>query len=323
MTTKAIIDNSAANISVEYFSDNAIAGFIASRHAAPTTAKTYRSRIRQMLKYFAAQGISEPATADLDNFINKLREDGKSDATLRLTNTVMRKFFGYLFKHGIYRDVAADCEPLRLDKSTTHNRESLSDAQAKKLLASVKGEDIISKRDRAIVSLALCTGLRTCEISRANIENFIDCGDYYQLNVRGKRRQKADEKVKVALPVATLINEYLNLRGGVEDNSPLFASTSNNNSKYGNRLSEQSVGKMIARRMKLAGIKTKNNSAHSTRHYAAETALNCGVDIRDVKSMLRHRSLNTTLIYIEDLAVKKRRAELAVAASLFGGALKE
>ncbi len=320
MAATAIIGNTAAVVNVEYFSDNAIAGFIASRHAAPTTAKTYRSRIRQMLKYFAAQGISEPATGDLDNFINKLRDEGKSDATLRLTDTVMRKFFGYLFKHGIYRDVAADCEKLRLDKSATHNKESLSDSQAKKLLASIKGEDLISKRDKAIIALALCSGLRVCEISRANKENFKECGDYYQLNVQGKGRQQADEKVKVALPVAKMINEYLKLRGVVDEDAPLFASAANNNSKYGYRLSAQSVGKMIARRMKLSGVKTQNNSAHSTRHFAAETALNAGIDIREVQSMLRHKNLNTTLIYVTDLAVKKRRAELAVAESLFGGA---
>ena len=150
--------------------------------------------------------------------------------------------------------------------------------------------------------------------------NFVDCGDFYTLAVIGKRRTKADEKVKIAPVVAQMINSYLDARGSVDDDAPLFASLSNNNSKYGNRLSAQSVGKLIARYMKLSSIKTKANSAHSTRHYAAETALNAGIDIREVQSMLRHRSLNTTLIYISDMAVKKRRAELAIADSLFGGA---
>ena len=217
------IDNTAV-ISVENFGDTTIEAFIASRHCSKNTAKTYRNSIRQMLKFFAANKITAPATADVDAFINTLRADKKSDSTIRLYSTTTKLFFNYLDKQGVYKNVAADMVPLKLRKAMTHKKKSLTDAQAKKLLASVKGEDIISKRDRAILSLALCTGLRTCEISRANIENFIDCGDYYQLNVRGKRRQKADEKVKVALPVATLINEYLNLRGGVEDNSPLFAS---------------------------------------------------------------------------------------------------
>ena len=319
----ATVDNTA-NISVENFSDTSIEGFIASRHCSENTARTYRNGIRQMLKYFAAQAITAPTTADVDNFINKLRADKKSDSTLRLYVTITKLFFSYLAKHGIYRDVAADCEPLRLDKSTTHNKESLSDAQAKKLLAAVKGSDVKARRDKAIIALALCTGVRTIEISRANVENFVDCGSYWTLAVIGKRRTKADEKVKVAPIVAKMINDYLNLRGSVEDDAPLFASNANNNSRYGVRLSAQSVGKTIARYMKLAGIKTKFNSAHSTRHFAAETALNAGINIREVQSMLRHRSLNTTLIYISDLAVKQRRAELAIADSLFGGvALKE
>ena len=318
--TKMIAKVDTVAIAIEHFGDNSIAGFIASRHSSENTAKTYRNGIRQLLKYFAAKNITTPTTADCDAFINSLRAAKKSDSTIRLYVTIAKLFFKYLAKHSIYSDVAAEIEPLKLDKSTTHNKESLSDVQAKKLLAAVKGSSLIALRDKAIIALALTTGVRTIEISRANKENFVDCGDFYTLAVIGKRRTKADEKVKIAPVVAQMINSYLDARGSVDDDAPLFASLSNNNSKYGNRLSAQSVGKLIARYMKLSGIKTKANSAHSTRHYAAETALNAGIDIREVQSMLRHRSLNTTLIYISDMAVKKRRAELAIADSLFGGA---
>lgn len=320
--TKAIATvNDMAVASVENFGDTTIEGFIASRHCAKTTAKTYRNGIRQMLKYFAAKAITAPTTGDVDGFINNLRANKKSDATIRLYSATLKLFFAYLGKQGIYRDVAADIEPLRLKKAKTHKKSSLTNAQAQKLLAAVKGDSVISLRDKAIVALALQTGLRTCEISRANVGNFNDCGSYWTLDVIGKGCSSADAQIKVAPQVAEMINEYLDARGSCADDEPLFTSTSHNTgwqkNSYGARLSEQSVGKLIAKYMKVAGVKNSKTSAHSTRHYTACQALRNGISLLEIKSCLRHSSISVTTIYIEDLSVEERQAELSVASSLF------
>ena len=306
-------------ISVENFGDTTIEGFIASRHCSPNTAKTYRNSIRQLLKFFTANNITAPATADVDAYINSLRADKKSDKTIRLYSTTTKLYFAYLEKQGIYRDVAADMEPLKLRKATTHNKKSLSDMQAKKLLAVFKGGDIISLRNKAIIALCLTCGLRTVEVARANVGDFHEDNGYWTLDVIGKGHQQADATVKVATPVAEMIQAYLDKRGNVADNEPLFTSTSNNNSKYGNRYSEQSVGKMIKAAMKDAGIKDKKITAHSTRHFAATAAIKAGVDIREVSAMLRHTSVVVTSVYLHDISLETRRAELAVADSLFSG----
>ncbi|MGD7478534.1 tyrosine-type recombinase/integrase, partial [Ralstonia pseudosolanacearum] len=191
------------------------------------------------------------------------------------------------------------------------------DKQAKALLNAIKGSSLIALRDKAIIALALCTGLRTCEISRANRGDFKDAGDYWTIDVVGKGHQTADATVKVPSAVAELIQAYLDKRGNVADDEPLFASTSNNNSKYGNRYSEQSVGKMIKRMMIKVGINDKRISAHSTRHYCATCACKSGIDIREVGSMLRHSSIVVTSVYLHDISLETRRAEMAVADVLF------
>ena len=310
-------------ISVENFGDTTIEGFIASRHSAPNTQKTYRSSVRQLLKFFKVNNITAPATADVDAYINSLRAAKKSDKTIRLYSTTMKLYFAYLEKQGIYRDVAADMEPLKLRKATTHNKKSLSDMQAKKLLAVFKGDDIISLRNKAIIALCLTCGLRTVEVARANVGDFHEDDGYWTLDVIGKGHQQADATVKVATPVAEMIQAYLDKRGSVCDDEPMFTSVSHNvnwkNNSYGVRYSEQSVGKMIKAAMKDAGITDKKITAHSTRHYAATTAIKRGVDLREVSAMLRHASLNVTMTYLHDLSLQTRRAELAVADSLFGG----
>lgn len=313
--------NDTAIVTVEHFSDTTIDAFIASRHCSPNTARTYRNSLRQMLKFFALKSITEPTTADVDNFINSLRADKKSDSTLRLYTTTAKLFFSFLAKNKIYRDVAADCAPLKLRKSSTHKKKSLTDKQAKALLNAVEGNNLISLRDRCIIALALQTGLRTCEISRANLGDFKDAGDYWTLAVIGKGHLQADSQVKVAPVVAEMILDYLNLRGKVADDEPLFVSTSHNvlwkGNSYGRRLSEQSIGKLIKRYMLKVGIKDKKISAHSCRHFAATTAIKSGVDIREVSAMLRHTSIVITATYLHDLSLETRRAELTVADVLF------
>ena len=311
-------------ISVEYFSDTTIAAFVASRHGSANSCKTYHNATRRLVRYFADNGISQPTTSDFDSYINTLRAAGKSASTLRLYSTVGKMFFTYLEKQGIYRNVTSDAAPLKLRKSSTHNKKALTDTQAKKLLSAVKGDNEIALRDRCIIALALQTGLRTVELSRANVGDLEDAGDYYTLAVQGKGRLAKDETVKVALPVAKLILAYLNLRGVTDENAPLFTSKSRNvgwaKNSYGVRLSEQSIGKLIKSYMRIAGINDARITAHSTRHYAATTAIKSGCDIREVTAFLRHTSVVVTSTYLHDISLETRRAELAVADSLFGAA---
>lgn len=307
--------NATAIVGVEYFSTSVIDEFIASRHASENTNRTYRNALNQLIKFFAQNHISTPQESDVDNFVNTLKASKKSAATLRLYTTVTKSFFSFTARKAIYPNVAADVT-LKLRKTNTHSKRALTNEQAQKLLASVEGNDVLAKRDRAILALALTCGLRTCEISRANVGNLrADAGGGY-LDVQGKGRLTADATVKIAPKVFSLLQSYLEMRGELADDSPLFISESRQN--RGVRLSVQSVQKMIKRRLQAAGVYAKNAvTPHSCRHFAATCALKGGVDVREVSAMLRHSSLNVTLVYAHDISLETRRAENVVADSLF------
>ena len=196
--------NNAAVVNVEYFSDDVINGFVASRHGSVNSQRTYKNAVKALVKYFAAKSITAPAAVDIDNYINCLRGSNKSASTIRLYVTVVKMFFSFLQKQGIYCDVARDVEPLRIKKSTCHKRDALTQDQAQKLLAAIVGNDEKSLRDRAIVALALQCGLRTVEIERANVDDLTDAGGYFELVVQGKGDTSKDSEqvVKVAPRVA-------------------------------------------------------------------------------------------------------------------------
>lgn len=321
--------NAAEITAVEYFGDNVIQAFVESRHGSANSQRTYRNAVKRLVVFFSEKGITAPTTADVDAFINSLRAEGKAAATIRLYVTVTKLFFAFLEKKGIYRDVAAESEPLKLKKKVGHSKSALSDEQAKTLLASITGTDEKNLRDKAIVALCLTCGLRTVEIERANVEDLTDAGNYFELQLQGKGmtdKSDSDQVVKVMPVVAKMIFAYLAARGSVmkdtlyskESATPLFTSTARNASS-GRRLSAQSTGKMIKARMVALGINSKKLTAHSTRHYAATCAIKAGIDLRDVSSMLRHHSITTTMTYLHDISRENRKAEMAVADSLFGG----
>lgn len=319
-------------IGAEIFGTETISAFL-SKCRSDNTRKTYSNAITQLQKFFAQKGRVQPNEDSVNEFFADLAAKKKSPSTRRLYLTVTKNYFAFVAKRGIYPDVAAEVKE-EFKKGTTHKKSALTVNQAQKLLRAVKGDDLLSLRDRAIIALALQTGVRTCEIERANIEDFNpnQDGEGYLLAVTGKGHSDADATVRVAPAVVELILAYLDLRGEPDLKAPLFASTSRNikwkKNKYGVRLSAQSVQKIIKRAMIEVGIRSKDAakdtnkkiSPHSCRHFAATTAIKAGIDIREVAAMLRHTSVNITAIYLHDMQATTRRAEMAVADTLFGGA---
>lgn len=321
---KALVkDENSAIVTIEYFSDKVVDEFINSRSANKNTQSKYRRIIRQMMKYFTSKNVTAPSEDDANLYIDTLRNEKKSDYTIRLYSTVMKSFFAFCGRKGYYADVTADVK-VALRKSKTHNRKALTQNQAERLISAIKGNDVQSLRNKAIIALALTTGVRTVEIERANVKDFSEANGYWELKVQGKGRLTADEIVKVAPWVAQWINTYLDNRGEVKSdedgNTPLFASTARNNCRYGSRYSAQSVGKMIKATMISVGINDEKITAHSTRHYAATTAIKQGVDLREVSAMLRHSTVDVTMTYLHDISIETRRAEMSVASSLVSAA---
>lgn len=287
--------------------------FISSRAVCEKTADKYRRVIKQVLRYFEAKKIAAPTVTDIISYLSVLRAEKKSDYTLRLYVTVIKLFFKFLSLRGYYPNCAADVK-LHLKKSTSHNRKALTQSQAELLISAVKGSDLQALRDKAIIALALTTGLRTIEISRADVADLAPAVDCFYLRIQGKGRITKDETVKIMPWVIQLIFNYLDLRGVMDAHEPLFASVAHNH--FGDRLGAESISKMIKRTMQGVGINDAQITAHSTRHFAATCAIKQGVDLREVSAMLRHSNLNVTMIYLHDISLENREAEKKIAATL-------
>jgi integrase/recombinase XerC len=108
------------------------------------------------------------------------------------------------------------------------------------------------------------------------------------VRVMGKGRK--ERIVPVGTKAIEALKSYLETRGIMEEESPLFV-----NLRKG-RLTDRSVARLVKKYGRHSGIFRKI-SPHSLRHTFATHLLDAGADLREIQEMLGHVSLSTTQRY--------------------------
>lgn len=278
----------------------------------PRSAETYKKASRQLITYFQDQGISHPERSDLITWRDHLLQDHKP-TTVQLYLTAAKLFFQWTEQEGIYPNIAKHIKAPKISKD--FKKDYLSSRQARKVLGSMPKESEADLRNYAIIALMLTTGLRDIEVSRSNIEDLSVSGDSTVLFIQGKGRDEKAELVKVEGPVEDAIREYLQIRRPAAGSEALFTSTSNNSK--GKRISTRSVSKIVKDALQAAGFDSDRLTAHSLRHTAGTLALINGAELPQVQQMLRHKNINTTMIYSHILDRAKNDSEARIAKALF------
>ena len=170
------------------------------------------------------------------------------------------------------------------------------------------------KRLFAMYQLAVNAGLRTIEISRANIKDLETKGGQSWLYIWGKGRSEADQKKPIAPEVAESIKDYLKSRTDhYTGNSPLFVSTGNRSG--GNRIAPTTISTMLKKAMQEAGFDSEKLTAHSLRHSAGTAAMEAtGDNIYLAQEYLRHSDPKTTERYTHR---QKDAAQAAIAKQIY------
>lgn len=291
--------------------------------------RTYRGAIRQLHKYFCERGVNiiNATEADVKDWLKYLKGN-KAKSTVQMYLVAVRLFYSFLVKEEIITEnpCKAGGENLKagvkVDREK-HHRDYLSPEKAKELFEKMPAGTEKELRDKAIVALMCTTGLRCIEVSRALYEDWRTLGNCEVLYIQGKGHDEKDDCVKISPVVGNIIRDYLKVRfKGTEppNTAYLFISTSRNHAKLDkdDELSTQAIRAIVKQAMKIIGFDDRRHTAHSLRHTAATLALRTGEKIENVQNVLRHKNIQTTLIYAKALEREKNNAELAVSNLIFG-----
>lgn len=305
------IGASEVQVQIPLLDSSLIQSWLKFSAVSEKSAATYIISLKQLARYFDENNITAPTRNDLENWRDELIDDGKAASTICLYLSAAKLFFRWLAMEGIYKNIADNLKNrVRVDH-TNHKKDALSATQAKDLQRAVKGTDVKALRDKAIIALLLSTGIRSIEVVRADVADIRYISGRPYLFVQGKGRSEKSESVLLAPKVKSAIDAYLKARGKVAKNAPLFVSTSRRNLNA--RLQTQSVSRMIKANLRRIGLDSPTITCHSLRHTAATTMIEHGVELFNVQMVLRHKSLNTTMIYNNSLSRKKNTAELTAA----------
>ena len=287
--------------------------FINYLDASPKTVETYKKALRQFFNYIGVHGIRKPQREDVLAFRDDLKASGLKPTTVQNYITATRIFFKWTEQEGLYPNIAEHVKGAKLDKN--HKKDYLTSRQAKEVLAGVQTDSEEGLRNYAILSLMVTGGLRTIEVSRADVGDLRTVGENTVLFVQGKGREEKTEYIKISAPVEKAIRSYLKARENVEEGQPLFTSTSNNS--RGKRITTRTVSGVVKTALRNAGYDSARLTAHSLRHTAITLALLAGREITEVQQFARHANLNTTMIYNHALDQAKNGCSDAITNAIF------
>ena len=286
--------------------------FIGFLDVSPKSIDTYRASINRLFEYFRSRSITHPTRQDILQYRERLKRDYKP-SSISLHMTACRLFFRWTAQEGYYPNVADHVKGAKLDRG--YKKDYLTSSQVKAVFGTAESDTETSKRDYAILALMVTAGLRCIEVERANIEDLRTAGDSAVLYIQGKGHEEKTEYVKVVPQVEKAIREYLKTRGESNGKAPLFASASNNS--RGGRMTTRSISRIVKSHMIEAGYNSDRLTAHSLRHTCATLNLLNGGTPQETQQLLRHTSLNTTMIYSHALERANNNSEARVAAAIF------
>lgn len=199
----------------------------------------------------------------------------------------LRGFLKFLGRNNI--NIPAP-DKIELGKTQRKEIEFLDRDEVDRLLLAPKGEKIESLRDRAILEMLFCSGLRVSELVSLNREDFSLQKNEFSVTGKGDKRRV----VFLSEPAQTALYQYLKKR---QDPDPaLFVRHHKASKQEDLRLSVRTVQRIVKKYAIHAGI-TKSIHPHTLRHSFATDLLRNGADIRSVQAMLGHSSISTTQVY--------------------------
>lgn len=266
-----------------------------------TTRKEYLREVYDYLFSLDELPVQQAGKLNVVSFLVS-KQESAGDKTRNRTLSAIRSFYASLIDF----ELATRNPALEVKKSKTEKNKIpvyLEEQELKRVLTYVEGR--YRDRNLAIFLLMGYCGLRVGEVHRMNLSHFKK--DKGTLEVLGKGRKWNE------IPLPELVVEYL-VKVEEERIQPYSAKEEAFFvSQKGRRLSIRQIQKIAAEvfdafKQDHPQMSDMKLSCHKLRHSFATMLLSNNVDIRVVKELLGHASIETTMIYTHINDEQKRSA---------------
>ena len=277
----------------------------AERNASRYTVRNYTHDLLDFFNFLKSKKISSLNEVDkhvVRDYLSYLVKEGFVKASIARKLSAIRSFYRYLLREKIVTTspVATTSSP-KLDKRLPS---FLTTEETVRLLEAPDLSTPQGQRDRALMELLYASGLRVSELVNLNLEQ-VNL-DSREIRVWGKGSKET--MVLMGEPAAEALSAYLRQGRpkllGKKRSSALFLN------RYGGRLPEQRVQRILQKYANIAGI-DKGVHPHMLRHTFATHLLDGGADLRVVQELLGHANLSSTQIYTHVTKTQARKVYLS------------
>ena len=302
----------------KFFTDR----LLLQRQASPATIAAYRDTYRMLLGFISNRRKLAPATldfADLDAptiaaFLTHLETERHNSTRSRNARlAAIHSLFRFAaLQHPEHADLIARVLAIPQKRFERTILTFLTKEEIEAILAVPDRDTWIGRRDHALLTLAVQTGLRVAELTSLRRQDLtLTTGPHVRCRGKG-RKQRA---TPLTAGTVTTLREWMKAHNAQPD-SPLFPT------RHGTPLSTDAVERLVkkyatAAATRCPSLATRRVTPHTLRHSAAMFLREAGVDISVIALWLGHESITSTQIYMHaDLAVKQRALDRTIPARI-------
>ena len=236
----------------------------------------------------AINALGKISKNDITNFMLNQKDKGIAANSIARRLAAIRMFHRFLARERILQNDPSNL--IDSPKLWKKIPETLSLNEVEALISQPDPRDKQGLRDRAILETLYATGMRVSEAVNLKLAAVnLDIGFLRCIGKGNKERV-----IPLGRKAIASIKRYL------ETSRPHFLKKKECEflfvSRFGKKISRQSIWKIIKRCAKKSGIK-KGIKPHILRHSFATHLLERGADLRSVQEMLGHSNISTTQIY--------------------------
>ena len=282
------------------------------RQASSHTVASYRDTFHLLLQYAQRRlgkapsnlTVSELDTPLLGAFLDYLEHERKNSARSRNVRlAAIHSFFRYVALHAPEHSAVAQRVLAMPSKRYTRSPIAyLTQLEVGALLAAPDLTTWSGRRDRALLTLAVQTGLRAAELIGLRCEDvLLGAGAHVRCEGKGRKCRCTP----LGKDTVQVLRSWLRERQG-KPLEPVFPTT------RGNALSHDALQYMLDKHLRIAcqhcpSLVHKRVTPHVLRHTLAMDLLHHGAEQTVIALWLGHESSETTAIYLHaDMQLKER-----------------
>lgn len=291
-----------------FFTDRLYNQLEASSH----TIASYRDTFRLLLTFAGEQTGKSPTVLQMEDlnaeligvFLEQIETVRKNSARSRNTRlAAIRSFFRFVaLQEPAYLH---HCQRILSMPGKRYVRRGVEFLNAEEMQALLNAPDCstwVGRRDHAVLTLALQTGLRVSELVRLQCRDVVlATGAHVRCEGKGRKQRATPLRRETVTVLAKWLKER---RGQAED--VLFPT------QRGDEMSRDALEHLVKRHIKTAAqgcssLVGRRVSPHVLRHSTAMDLLHHGIDQAVIALWLGHESVETTQAYIHaDIKLKEK-----------------